>query len=67
MGSISVNALEVVFLLIIGAVVIIPVISTLYINKNLISASFWDFAGLGIIFLYIAVTFIFAYYKIRRS
>jgi hypothetical protein len=66
MGSIAVNAIELMFIVLIIAVIGISTISTLYVNKNLISASFWDLAGLSIIMLFIATTFLFAYYKIRR-
>ena len=64
--GIAINAIELMFIVIIIAIVGISTISTLYINKNLISASFWDLAGLSIVMLFIATVFLFGYYKIRR-
>ena len=64
--GIAVNTIELMFIVIIIAVIGISTISTLYVNKNLISAPFWDLAGLAIIMLFIATVFLFGWYKIRR-
>lgn len=66
MGSAAVNTIEIVFIVLILAVVGLSTISTLYVNKNLISAPFWDLAGLSVVMLLIGTVFLFAYSKIRR-